>query len=184
MCRGGGPACAAANGKKRPNPNVGRPKASLELSDDGRATLSRWSRRWGSSQALATRSRIVLASAEGLTNVAVAAGAVSRRTRWRSGGAGSWNAAWMDWGMTPGRDGQPRSPPARLRTSWLRHSNPHRRTPCIGRGRRWPNGPGSRSRRSDGSGGPSSSSPTGLPDSSSPTTPCSSRRSTTWSVYI
>jgi hypothetical protein len=53
--------------------NVGRPKALLELTDEERAALVRWSRRSKSSQALATRSKIVLASAEGLTNVAVAA---------------------------------------------------------------------------------------------------------------
>jgi transposase len=53
--------------------NVGRPKAPVELSDEERETLSRWARRAKSSQALATRSRIVLASAEGLTNVEVGA---------------------------------------------------------------------------------------------------------------
>lgn len=51
----------------------GRPKAALELSDDERETVARWARRRKSSQALAVRSRIVLASAEGLTNVAAAA---------------------------------------------------------------------------------------------------------------
>jgi transposase/transposase-like protein len=53
--------------------NVGRPKALLVLSDEERETLLRWARRRSSSQALAIRSSIVLASAEGLTNVAVAA---------------------------------------------------------------------------------------------------------------
>jgi transposase/transcriptional regulator with XRE-family HTH domain len=53
--------------------NVGRPKAALELSDEERETLKRWARRAKSAQALATRSRIVLASAEGLTNLEVAA---------------------------------------------------------------------------------------------------------------
>jgi transposase len=53
--------------------NVGRPKAVLELSGEERETLERWSRRRKSSQALAMRSRIVLACAEGLTNVAAAA---------------------------------------------------------------------------------------------------------------
>jgi transposase len=53
--------------------NVGRPKALLDLSDEERETLERWARRRKSSQALAVRSRIVLGSAEGLTNVAVAA---------------------------------------------------------------------------------------------------------------
>jgi transposase-like protein len=45
----------------------------LELSEEERETLERWSRRRKSSQALAARSRIVLACAEGLTNVAAAA---------------------------------------------------------------------------------------------------------------
>lgn len=40
---------------------TGRPKALLVLSDDERAQLVRWSRRRKSSQALALRSRIVLA---------------------------------------------------------------------------------------------------------------------------
>src|SRR5687768_17398654 len=52
---------------------TGRPKAPLVLSDDERAQLLRWSRRAKSAQALALRSRIVLASAEGLDNTAVAA---------------------------------------------------------------------------------------------------------------
>ncbi|CCQ46143.1 putative transposase [Pseudarthrobacter siccitolerans] len=53
--------------------NVGRPKAPLELSDEERETLSRWARRAKSAQALATRSKIVLGSAEGLSNVEVGA---------------------------------------------------------------------------------------------------------------
>lgn len=53
--------------------NVGRPKALLVLSDDEREQLTRWARRAKSSQALALRSKIVLASAEGLNNVKVAA---------------------------------------------------------------------------------------------------------------
>ncbi|MDR7081084.1 transposase/transposase-like protein [Arthrobacter ginsengisoli] len=53
--------------------NVGRPKVPVELSKEERETLSRWARRAKSSQALATRSRIVLGSAEGLSNVEVGA---------------------------------------------------------------------------------------------------------------
>ena len=53
--------------------NVGRPKAPLELSDEERETLSRWARRAKSAQALAIRSKIVLGSAEGLSNVEVGA---------------------------------------------------------------------------------------------------------------
>ena len=54
-------------------PRSGRPKAELILSDDEREQLVRWSRRRKSAQALALRSRIVLACAEGVDNKAVAA---------------------------------------------------------------------------------------------------------------
>jgi transposase len=65
----------------------GRPKADLVLSDPERDTLARWARRPKSSQQLALRSRIVLACAEGGSNVAVAARlGVSNATvnKWRS----------------------------------------------------------------------------------------------------
>lgn len=52
---------------------AGRPTVAIELSDDERDTLRRWTRRHKSSQALALRSRIVLACAEGQTNTAIAA---------------------------------------------------------------------------------------------------------------
>ena len=51
----------------------GRPKAELVLTDDERAQLVRWARRAKSSQALALRSRIVLACADGADNKTVAA---------------------------------------------------------------------------------------------------------------
>jgi len=51
---------------------TGRPKAVLELTDDEREQLRRWARRATSAQALAMRSRIVLACAEGRSNTAVA----------------------------------------------------------------------------------------------------------------
>jgi len=51
----------------------GRPKAKLVLSDDERDTLQRWAQRAKSSQALALRCRIVLACADGLSNLEVAA---------------------------------------------------------------------------------------------------------------
>jgi transposase len=65
----------------------GRPKVELALSDEERATLDRWSRRAKSAQALALRCRIVLACADGLSNVEVAnLLGVSRPTvgKWRS----------------------------------------------------------------------------------------------------
>jgi transposase len=52
---------------------TGRPKAPLVLTEDERAQLVRWSRRAKSAQALALRSRILLACAEGLDNTTVAA---------------------------------------------------------------------------------------------------------------
>ncbi len=55
-------------------PRTGRPTAAIELSDTERDTLQRWARRPTSAQALALRSRIVLACAEGASNQTVAAG--------------------------------------------------------------------------------------------------------------
>ena len=51
----------------------GRPKALLVLTQQERQTLEGWARRRTSAQALALRARIVLACAEGATNVVVAA---------------------------------------------------------------------------------------------------------------
>jgi transposase len=68
-------------------PKTGRPKAELVLTDEERATLTRLSRRAKSSQALALRCRIVLACAEGLSNLEVSQRlGVTRPTvgKWRS----------------------------------------------------------------------------------------------------
>jgi transposase len=51
----------------------GRPKAPLVLTEDERAVLARWARRPKSAQALAVRSKIVLACAGGTPNKEVAA---------------------------------------------------------------------------------------------------------------
>ena len=50
----------------------GRPKPPLVEKDEDRAVLERWARRRSTAQGLALRARIVLASAEGRTNAAVA----------------------------------------------------------------------------------------------------------------
>jgi transposase-like protein/transposase len=67
---------------------TGRPKAELVLSEEERAQLVRWTRRRSSAQALALRSRIVLACAEpGMTNKQVAAdlGVVENTvSKWRA----------------------------------------------------------------------------------------------------
>src|SRR3954447_16035968 len=52
---------------------TGRPKARLELTDEEREQLQAWARRRTSAQALAQRSRIVLACAAGADNQTVAA---------------------------------------------------------------------------------------------------------------
>ena len=59
---------------------TGRPKAELELTPEEREQLIRWSRRAKSSQALALRSRIVLACADGADNKTVAHDWVVRST--------------------------------------------------------------------------------------------------------
>lgn len=51
---------------------AGRPTVEIELSEDERETLQRWARRHSSSQALALRCRIVLAIADGGSNVEIA----------------------------------------------------------------------------------------------------------------
>jgi transposase len=52
--------------------SFGRPTPRVTLTDNERETLQRWARRPSSAQALALRSRIVLASAEGRTDLEVA----------------------------------------------------------------------------------------------------------------
>jgi transposase/transcriptional regulator with XRE-family HTH domain len=68
-------------------PRIGRPKAELILTGDEREQLQRWARRRKSSQALALRSRIVLACAGGADNKTVAAQlgcAAATVGKWRS----------------------------------------------------------------------------------------------------
>jgi transposase len=89
-------------------PRRGRPKADLVLSDGEREQLVRWSRRAKSSQALALRSRIVLACAQGASNLEVAQrlgttpGTVAR---WR----GKFTRARLDGLADEKRPGRPPS---------------------------------------------------------------------------
>jgi transposase len=53
-------------------PRTGRPTPPLVLSDEERATLARWARRAKSAQVLAMRAKIILACADGASNVDVA----------------------------------------------------------------------------------------------------------------
>ncbi|MDN5932948.1 MAG: IS630 family transposase [Pseudonocardia sp.] len=73
---------------------TGRPKAELIVTDDEREQLLRWSRRRKSSQALAFRSRIVLACAEGAGNTVVAA-----RLGCRANTVGRWRTRFIAHGL-------------------------------------------------------------------------------------
>src|SRR3954469_6209598 len=70
---------------------TGRPKTELTLADDEREQLGRWSRRATSAQALALRSRIVLACAEGVSNTVVA-----ERLGCSSATVGKWRARFRE----------------------------------------------------------------------------------------
>jgi len=70
---------------------TGRPKALLDLTDEERDQLVRWSRRAKSAQALALRSRIVLGCAEGLSNTAVA-----ERERVNQATVGKWRRRFIE----------------------------------------------------------------------------------------
>jgi transposase len=80
---------------------------AIELSDDERAQLEAWTRRRTSAQALALRSRIVLAAADGLKNTEIAARhGVTRPmvTKWRN----RFAAHRLDGLTDEPRPGQPR----------------------------------------------------------------------------
>jgi transposase len=72
-------------------PRAGRPTADLVLSDAERAELTRWARRATSSQALALRSKIVLACADGADIKTVAA-----RLRCTAGTVGKWRRRFVE----------------------------------------------------------------------------------------
>jgi transposase len=80
----------------------------VELSEEERAQLVAWSRRSTSANALAVRSRIVLAAADGLGNTAIAAKldiAVSSARKWRS----RFVAMRLDGLLDEPRPGRPRT---------------------------------------------------------------------------
>lgn len=85
----------------------GRPKAALVLTDDEAETLSRWARRAKTSQALALRSKLILACGRGLTNTAVAKElhvSMQTITKWRK----RFLVSRLDGLMDDPRPGAPR----------------------------------------------------------------------------
>ena len=86
----------------------GRPLAVLTLEDQDRETLTRWTRRPKTAQALAQRARIVLAAADGRSNEAIAAElAVTPHT------VGKWRRRYVERGpdglLDEPRPGAPRT---------------------------------------------------------------------------
>jgi len=75
-------------------PRPGRPTTAVELNDEDREILQRWARRPSTAQALAMRSRIVLAAAEGATNTEIAA-----RVGCHPNTAGKWRNRFVDAGV-------------------------------------------------------------------------------------
>ena len=94
---------------------TGRPVPLLVLADEERQVLVRWARRAKTSQALALRSKIVLACAEGIANKDVAArfGVTPQMVgKWR---ARFVAAGWKVLLMSLGRASRARSPMRRWR---------------------------------------------------------------------
>ncbi len=87
---------------------TGRPKAVLELTEGEREQLERWARRPSSAQALAARSRMVLACAGGESNQGVA-----RREGVTAQTVGKWRARFverrLDGLVDEARPGRPRA---------------------------------------------------------------------------
>jgi transposase len=86
----------------------GRPIPPVILSSEERETLERWRRRHSTSQALALRARIVLGSADGATNTAIA-----RELRLTKQTVGKWRSRFLlhrlDGLLDEPRPGAPRS---------------------------------------------------------------------------
>lgn len=78
-----------AGGRRR-----GRRLRRLEISEDDRAALERWTRRHTVSQALAQRARIVLAAAEGASNTEIAAAQGCHAAT-----VGKWRQRYLDGGV-------------------------------------------------------------------------------------
>jgi len=111
---------------------------AIELSDDERVRLEAWSRRRTTAQALALRSRIVLAAAEGLSNGQIAERErVSRPTvtKWRN----RFSERRLEGLLDEPRPRRPRTvSDEQVESIVITRSSARRRTPRTGRRGRWP----------------------------------------------
>jgi transposase len=73
---------------------IGRPKPELKVSEDERAALERFAKRPRSSRHLAFRARIILRSAEGVANSAIA-----RELRTTNQTVGKWRQRFLELGL-------------------------------------------------------------------------------------
>ena len=85
------------------------------LTDEERQVLEGWARRRKTAQALALRSRIVLACADGGPSARSRPSWGDAGPRWASGGRGSWSSGWRGWATSRARAGRARSPTTRSR---------------------------------------------------------------------
>ena len=117
---------------------VGRPKAELIVSDEDRATLTRWTARRTTAQALALRSRIILRCATGVPNIVVAEElGVADQTvcKWRGRFIKKGVAGLLD----EPRPGVPRKiTDDQVEAVSSRHWSPRRGMPPTGVSVRWP----------------------------------------------
>ncbi len=154
-------------------PRRGRPLRPLELSEDERAQLGRWTRRRHTAAGLAQRARMVLLAAEGLSNREVAARlGCSDATvgKWRArflsdATVGKWRARFLEHRLAglvdEPRSGRPRSVTDEMvQDVVIKTLESTAPTPPTGRRARWPRPRSCPRPRSARSGGPSSSSPT------------------------
>jgi hypothetical protein len=103
---------------------AGRPTVTIELTDEERETLVRWSRRHSSSQALALRSRIVLACADGRPKTKIAAELGCDRSRSASGATGSPRSGRRGWSTHRGLARRARSATRSSRPASLTSQDP------------------------------------------------------------
>ena len=151
---------------------AGRPTVEIELSNEEHDALQRWARRHSSAQALALRSRIVLACAQGKTNTAIAAELGCNQvtvSKWRHRFAAERLGGLGD---APRRPGAARTIGDEVVEAIVVETlETSRRTPRTGRRVRWRPSTGSAGRRSRRSGVPSGSSRGVRTSSRSPRTP-------------